>query len=247
MPNWRFWEKPKTDDRPDQSAAPRRTAPIDGPQPRPPKPRPQPPATDAMRQRKRGDLERRREALRFDIEQGELALQPDNPWQQRIDLLGESLATIDADRARLDEQPPLPTWPVPATPITDIEATGEEPAEVRFRIGEEAFAFAEETDWAERGGAVVRGQLAQHAGSVEAIVPAEVPPDRRDALAQHLSASVFVFAADLRDRALAGEPLPAAPTLADLVEPCPECGADPEDEHASWCLASEDEELTDSD
>ena len=27
-----------------------------------------------------------------------------------------------------------------------------------------------------------------------------------------------------------------------VVEPCPECGADPEDEHASWCLAAEEEE-----
>ncbi len=26
------------------------------------------------------------------------------------------------------------------------------------------------------------------------------------------------------------------------VEPCPECGADPEDEHASWCLATQDDE-----
>ena len=24
-------------------------------------------------------------------------------------------------------------------------------------------------------------------------------------------------------------------------EPCEECGADPEDDHASWCLATEDE------
>ena len=24
-------------------------------------------------------------------------------------------------------------------------------------------------------------------------------------------------------------------------EPCPECGADPEDDHASWCLATEEE------
>lgn len=24
------------------------------------------------------------------------------------------------------------------------------------------------------------------------------------------------------------------------VEPCPECGADPEDDHASWCLATAD-------
>jgi hypothetical protein len=27
-----------------------------------------------------------------------------------------------------------------------------------------------------------------------------------------------------------------------LVEPCPECGADPEDDHASWCLAGEEAE-----
>lgn len=25
------------------------------------------------------------------------------------------------------------------------------------------------------------------------------------------------------------------------VEPCPECGAAPEAEHASWCLATEDD------
>jgi hypothetical protein len=27
------------------------------------------------------------------------------------------------------------------------------------------------------------------------------------------------------------------------VEPCAECGADPEDDHASWCLATEDDEF----
>lgn len=25
-----------------------------------------------------------------------------------------------------------------------------------------------------------------------------------------------------------------------IIEPCAECGADPEDDHASWCLAGED-------
>ncbi len=25
-----------------------------------------------------------------------------------------------------------------------------------------------------------------------------------------------------------------------VVEPCPECGAGPDEEHASWCLATED-------
>lgn len=27
-----------------------------------------------------------------------------------------------------------------------------------------------------------------------------------------------------------------------IVEPCAECGAEPESEHASWCLAMEDED-----
>jgi hypothetical protein len=27
-----------------------------------------------------------------------------------------------------------------------------------------------------------------------------------------------------------------------IDEPCPECGAEPGDDHASWCLAGEDEE-----
>ena len=26
-----------------------------------------------------------------------------------------------------------------------------------------------------------------------------------------------------------------------IVEPCPECGAEPETDHASWCRATEDE------
>jgi len=25
------------------------------------------------------------------------------------------------------------------------------------------------------------------------------------------------------------------------LEPCPECGADPEDDHASWCMYDSDE------
>ena len=29
-----------------------------------------------------------------------------------------------------------------------------------------------------------------------------------------------------------------------IVEPCAECGAEPGDEHASWCLATEDLEDT---
>jgi hypothetical protein len=28
-----------------------------------------------------------------------------------------------------------------------------------------------------------------------------------------------------------------------IVEPCAECGAEPGDEHASWCLAAEEDEF----
>ena len=28
-----------------------------------------------------------------------------------------------------------------------------------------------------------------------------------------------------------------------IVEPCAECGAAPDEDHASWCLATEDDEL----
>ena len=30
-----------------------------------------------------------------------------------------------------------------------------------------------------------------------------------------------------------------------VPEPCAECGADPEDDHASWCLATEDDSAVD--
>ncbi len=32
-----------------------------------------------------------------------------------------------------------------------------------------------------------------------------------------------------------------------IDEPCPECGADPDMEHASWCLAMEDDDDADGD
>ena len=36
-------------------------------------------------------------------------------------------------------------------------------------------------------------------------------------------------------------------TVEVVVEPCAECGAAPDAEHASWCLATEDFELDDDD
>jgi len=181
-------------------------------------------AADPALQGRLDQLRKRRELVLFDVERAESATRPDNPWQERIDLLGESLATVEADLAALDREPPDPTFPLPETPITGIEATAGEPATVGFAIGRERFRFEEETDWDQRGGPVVRGDLRQREGDAAALVPAETPADRREALAQHLRESVIVFATDLRDRALDGQPLPGGPTLADLARPCPECG-----------------------
>ena len=109
-------------------------------------------------------------------------------------------------------------------PIADIAARPGPEAAARFTIGDEPFSFVEETDWDQRGGPVVRGQLKQEAGDAAQLVPATVPPDRRQALADHLAASITAFATDLRDRALDGAPPPDNVTLADLAEPCPVCG-----------------------
>jgi hypothetical protein len=98
------------------------------------------------------------------------------------------------------------------------------PATVEFRIGPERFRFEEETDWDQRGGPVVRGELRRRAGDVANLVPPASPDELHPALTTHLTDSVTAFATDLRDRALDNEPLPAAPTLADLARPDPEHG-----------------------
>jgi hypothetical protein len=216
MPWWQFRKQEKYQPAPNQAAA---TA-----GPRRPSPRPHPTAADPAQQTQLDQLLRRRELTAFDLERAQAAHQPDNPWQERIDLLDESLATIEADLAALANLLPAPTYPLPETPITEITATPGEPATVAFTIGPQRFRFAEETDWSERGGPVVRGELRQQAGEAANLVPPETPADRRDALTRHLRDSVAVFAIDLRDRVLDGEPLPANPTLADLARPCPACG-----------------------
>jgi hypothetical protein len=214
-PRWPFRKQEK-------QSVPAGPPPDDGP-PRPP-PRPHPTAADPALQARLDQLTKRRELVAFDVERAAAAHQPENPWRERIDLLDESLGTIEADLATLDSLPAAPTFPLPESPITEVAATAGEPSSVTFTIGPERFAFTEETDWSERGGPVVRGELRQQAGDAANLVPPETPADRRDALARHLHDSVIVFATDLRDRALDGELLPERPTLADLAHPCPECG-----------------------
>ncbi|MCC6312603.1 MAG: hypothetical protein IT337_01220 [Thermomicrobiales bacterium] len=219
MPNWRFWEPSST---PPEPAPPERAA-VPGRAPLPP-PRQIAQAADPAAAAKLTALRRRRESMVYDLERAEAARRPDNPWSERIALLDESQATVTQDLAELAAEPHQPSWPLPPTPVTDIWSEATEPVTVTFRIGDEAFQFAEAIDWDQRGGPVVRGDLQQLAGDATRLVPADTPPERRAALAQHLVDSVYAFAVGLRDRVLEGEAPPASITLADLAEPCPICG-----------------------
>lgn len=221
MPNWRFWERkrgPTAPAEPSSSVTSRGLPP----------PRHAPLPADPALAAKLAALRRRREGMRYDLERAEAAHRPENPWTERIALLDESLATVAADLRALDAQPPLPSWPLPPVPIEAIAVESADPVTLTFRIGDQAFRFAEETDWDQRGGPVVKGDLRQQDGDATRLVPADVPADRRRALADHLVESVIVFATDLRDRAVDGAPLlppgKERPTLADLAEPCLECG-----------------------
>lgn len=174
--------------------------------------------------RRAAELNRRRQAALFDIEQGELATTPDNPWQERVALLGDALVTVNEDVSRLDNAPPEPFAPVPATPIGDIQVSDDDPPSVSFIVGDEQFRYAEEIDWAERGHQVARGELRRQEGDPLRLVPPDTPESPRDALGAHLTDSLFVFASDLRDRVIDGESLPDRPELADLARPCHTCG-----------------------
>jgi len=169
-------------------------------------------------------LLQRRDGVVFDVDQAERAAQLDNPWRQRMALIDEAIATIAVDRAALEALPVRPGLPLPAQPIVDIEVVAETPAAVRFRIGSEHFAFAEEIDWAERGTQLAQPELFRVSGDVAQLVPASFPSDRVEELRDHLSASLFVLAVDFRDRAIKGVPLWTGLTLSDLAPPCQACG-----------------------
>lgn len=220
---WRFWQKGESDRAPavPPAGTPGRSRAAES---GPSAARRREGATDPDRERRLNDLRRRRQDALFDVERAEQALAADNPWQERIDLLTESLATIDAELRAVDALPAVPSYPLPPTSIRDLVATADEPADVAFAIGDQTFRFREEIDWDQRGGPTVRGDLRPQAGDAAALIPPETPPNLRDALLQHLTDSLLVFATDLRDRALNGEALPESPTLADLARPCPACG-----------------------
>jgi len=170
-------------------------------------------------------MQRQRLAMLYDIEQGELAASDDNPWQHRIGLLTEALGTVQDDLRAVAEAPPSPWHPLPATPVADIDVSiADDVAMVAFTVGDQRFTYAEERDWAERGHQLARPELEQTAGDPASLVPADTPEELHQPLAQHLRESLYVFAADLRDRTLDDGPLPQRPTLGDMGKPCPACG-----------------------
>lgn len=169
-------------------------------------------------------LQQQRLAILFDVDQGEIAEDDENPWTHRIALLTEAMETVNADLAALAAAPPAPTWTVRATPITDLATRDGQPFTLALRIGGEAFAWEESLDWAERGHQVSLPELTRTQGRVEAIVPVDAPSGIREALTAHLAQSLDAFAEDLRERRLNGDPLPGAVTLADLAKPSPEAG-----------------------
>jgi hypothetical protein len=186
--------------------------------------RKRPPAPPLDDRAKLARLERNRLAAIFDVEQGELAASPDNPWRDRIGFLTEAMKTVDEDRKAVQQVTPAPWFPVPPTPITGIVVETEPVASVAFSVGGNQFAYAEERDWAERGHSVTIGELRLQEGRVDDLLPEAVPADLRESLRNHLDESLFVFASDMRDRTIDQVALPEQPTLFDLAKPCPVCG-----------------------
>jgi hypothetical protein len=221
MPNWRFWEKHDNDEAV-QPTLPGRTAVIGQPVPKPIDP--PPPTESGDKAQRLARLKRRREGAQYDVSQAQLANEEFNPWQQRIKLLGEAIETVNHDLDELERLPKRELPGLPPAPIAIDEVRSDEPTAVIFRVGNQTFHYEADLDWAERGGPIVHGDLILRSGNPESLIPDSIPNDLKGELADHLTDSLFVFATDLRDRAIDGGPLPEHPTLSDLAQPCPECG-----------------------
>lgn len=180
---------------------------------------------EAGPERRLGTLQRRRQGILYDIEQGMLAREEDNPWKQRAALLTESMETVDVDRKRLEQVEPGPWHPLPDTPITGLEVTvARDIATVRFNVGTQQFFYEEPMDWAERGHQITRVELEHVQGDIRPLVPTETPDHLRDGLEHHLERSLFTFATELRERSLDDAAMPSPVVLADLARPCLTCG-----------------------
>lgn len=218
MPNWKIWKKEPPHEQ--RSALPGRTATAGEPITPDVAPRPSaPPAPDRI-----ATLQRRRDGILFDVEQSELASQPENPWRERIDLLEQTIDDIRKERENLDNVRRIDR-PAPANQLVTIgRVIWEDPASVEFSIANERFRYESEIDWAERGTYVTRNELERRLGDPSLFAPARWPEDEQQAFTERLNESLFIFATDLRHLAENGETLPAEVSLADLISSCPVCG-----------------------
>src|SRR3954463_14835655 len=90
------------------------------------------PATDPAMQGRLDTLRRRRDMATYDLERSEAARRPENPWRERIDLLDQSLATIEADLRALESEARPRSFALPETPVTGIKVNPLEPLTVDF-------------------------------------------------------------------------------------------------------------------
>ena len=168
-------------------------------------------------------LAKRRDALLQELRTAEEAEELDNQWRRQVSVVTDALASIERDSEALAAQSGPAGAQLPPTPITDLNASMEPVATVRFQIGETAFVYSEDLDWAERGTQIARSDLHRDEGNVDALVPVDFPASQRADVIEHLEGSLFTFATDARDRAIEDQPLPDA-TLADLARPSFEFG-----------------------
>lgn len=217
MAKWQFWKKEGPTPGVEQRTAPHGIVPS-------PHSSRAVPMADTARLATIQRLERRKKGILFDLEQAEAALAEDNPWHQRIELLTESIGTVESDIARLAGLPATPAVSLPPVPIANLDVQAEPPTSVSFWVGPAEFRFEEDLDWSERGHQLTVVDLRMAAGNAADLVPGNVPLDRAPDLVAHLERSLFAFATDARDRAASGESAPVSATLADLAQPCPICG-----------------------
>ena len=78
----------------------------------------------SSRESRRAALERRRAAIQFDIDQGQLALSDETPWSNRIELLTEALANVESELQAIRVVVPQPYHPLPGNPVTDVNSRG---------------------------------------------------------------------------------------------------------------------------
>lgn len=160
---------------------------------------------------------RRRETLVNELRTAQSASDDDNRWKSEVTFIDQALGEIAGDLALIEVRIGVPGEALPAVPISGIAVTLEPVVSVQFDIGDEAFCYAEPIDWAERGTQLARSELNLESGDPSKLIPEHLNRVRAE-LVDHLQQSLFVFASDLRDRAIAGETMPA-PTLLDLALP----------------------------